>query len=124
MEDPDCVVEVDTTKPIVSLLTPSLGDNGVMTIGWTAADENLLSNLINLYYAPKPAGPWKIVSGYKNTGEYPWPPGGDDRSGLPACRSCRPRRQRRPSWPPTPVALEVGKHGSRSSALDRLNKVQ
>ena len=39
MEDPDCVVEVDTAKPVVSLTAPSLTDEGVMSVGWTASDE-------------------------------------------------------------------------------------
>jgi hypothetical protein len=111
MEDPDCVVEVDTTKPIVSLLTPSLGDDGIMAIGWTAADENLLSNSINLYYAPKPAGPWEvIVSGYKNTGEYKWAV----PAGLTGPVYLRVEAADRAGnigrfESPTPVALEVGK---------------
>lgn len=78
LEDPDCVVEVDTTTPVVSLAAPVLAEEGVVILGWTASDENLVSNSISLYYAPKPAGPWEvIVSGYKNTGEYKWalPPG-------------------------------------------------
>ncbi|HEX3150469.1 MAG TPA: hypothetical protein VHR66_20490 [Gemmataceae bacterium] len=111
MEDPDCVVEVDTTKPIVNLMTPALGDEGVMTIGWTAADENLLSNSISLYYAPKPAGPWEvIVTGYKNTGEYKWAV----PAGLAGPVYLRVEATDRAGnigryESPTPVALEVGK---------------
>lgn len=73
-EDPDCVVEVDTTSPAVNLLPPTIGaDEGTVVLTWTAADTNLLSNSINLYYAAKLDGPWNvIVSGYKNEGVYKW----------------------------------------------------
>ncbi|WP_029629738.1 hypothetical protein [Zavarzinella formosa] len=75
-EDPDCVVEIDSTKPTVNLMQPSLGtgsDEGTMLITWTASDKNLLSNSVNLSYATKPDGPWEvIVSGYKNAGLYRW----------------------------------------------------
>jgi hypothetical protein len=73
-EDPDCVIEVDTTKPVVTLNPPTVGaDDGVMVITWEASDKHLLSNAINLYYAAKPEGPWEvIVHGYKNTGAYRW----------------------------------------------------
>ena len=44
-----------------------------MLLNWTAADTNLLSNSINLYYSFKLAGPWQvIVNGYKNDGVYRW----------------------------------------------------
>ncbi len=75
-EDPDCVVEIDSTKPTVNLMQPTIGtgsDDGTMLITWTASDKNLLSNSVNLSYATKPDGPWDvIVSGYKNAGLYRW----------------------------------------------------
>ncbi len=73
-EEPDCIVEVDTTNPAVNLLPPSIGaEDGTMILNWTAADTNLLSNSINLYYSRKKEGPWEvIVSGYKNEGVYRW----------------------------------------------------
>jgi hypothetical protein len=111
MEDPDCVVEVDTTKPVVSLAAPALVEDGVMVIGWTASDDNLLGNSINLYYAPKPAGPWEvIVTGYKNTGEYKWalPPGLTGSVYLRVEASDRAGNVGRYELP-TPVALESGK---------------
>ena len=111
MEDPDCVVEVDTAKPVVSLTAPVLADDGVLLIGWTASDDNLVSNSINLYYAPKPAGPWEvIVSGYKNTGEYKWalPQGLTGPVYLRVEASDRAGNVGRYESP-TPVALEVGK---------------
>ena len=111
MEDPDCVVEVDTTKPIVGLTAPLLTDEGVMSVGWTASDENLLGNSISLYYAPKPAGPWEvIVTGYKNTGEYKWalPAGLTGSVYLRVEASDRAGNVGRYELP-TPVALESGK---------------
>jgi hypothetical protein len=111
MEDPDCVVEVDTTKPVVSLTAPVVADDGVLMIGWTASDDNLLGNSINLYHAPKPAGPWQvIVSGYKNTGEYKWalPQGLTGPVYLRVEASDRAGNVGRYELP-TPVALEAGK---------------
>jgi hypothetical protein len=44
-----------------------------MILTWTAADTNLLSNSISLYYSQGKDGPWEvIVSGYKNEGVYRW----------------------------------------------------
>jgi hypothetical protein len=111
-EDPDCIVEVDSTNPIVNLLPPSFGtDEGALVVTWTAADTNLLSNSISLYYAMKPTGPWEvIVSGYKNEGVYRWTPPTElkgpvylrleaiDRAGNIGRIEL-----------PTPVALELGK---------------
>jgi hypothetical protein len=111
MEDPDCVVEIDTTRPVVNMTAPTLVDDGVLVINWTASDENLLSNSVNLYYAPKPAGPWEvIVSGYKNTGEYKWtlPQGLTGPVYLRAEASDRAGNVGRYELP-TPVALEAGK---------------
>lgn len=75
-EDPDTVVEIDSTKPTVNLMQPTIGtgsDDGTMLITWTASDKNLLSNSVNLSYATKPDGQWDvIVSGYKNAGLYRW----------------------------------------------------
>ena len=111
MEDPDCVVEVDTAKPVVTLTAPMLTDEGVMSVGWTASDDNLLGNSINLYYAPKPAGPWEvIVTGYKNTGEYKWalPPGLVGPVHLRVEAADRAGNVGRYELP-TPVSLESGK---------------
>ena len=54
-EEPDCMIEIDTTKPEVTLLPPSIGpEEGTMILSWTAADLNLVSNSISLYYATRP----------------------------------------------------------------------
>jgi hypothetical protein len=74
LEEPDCLVEIDTVKPAVTLAPPTVAiEEGTMVIGWTASDKNLMGNSINLYYTTKPEGPWEvIVSGYKNEGAYRW----------------------------------------------------
>lgn len=73
-EEPDCVIEIDTTNPAVNLLPPTfMAEERTMILNWTAADTNLLSNSISLYYSPAKDGPWEmIVSGYKNEGVYRW----------------------------------------------------
>ncbi|HVK12102.1 MAG TPA: hypothetical protein VM597_25345, partial [Gemmataceae bacterium] len=75
-EEPDCLVEVDTTKPAVNLLQPTIGtgaDEGTMLITWTAADKNLVGNSVSLFYATQSEGPWtEIAKGYKNEGVYRW----------------------------------------------------
>jgi hypothetical protein len=112
MEEPDCVVEVDSIKPSVSLTTPTVAtDDGMMIIGWTAEDKNLLSNAINLYYAAKADGPWEvIVSGYKNEGVYRWalPTGLTGPVHLRVEATDRAGNVGRYDLP-TPVALEASK---------------
>lgn len=73
-EDPDCVIEIDTTNPAVNLLPPTFtAENRTMILSWTAADTNLLSNSISLYWSLKKDGPWEVItSGYKNEGVYRW----------------------------------------------------
>jgi hypothetical protein len=111
-EDPDCVVEIDTVKPAVSLVTPMVSaEDGMMTIGWAASDKNLLGNSINLYYSLKPDGPWEvIVSGYKNEGMYRWalPTTLTGQVYLRVEASDRAGNVGRYDLP-TPVALESGK---------------
>jgi len=111
-EDPDCVVEVDTSKPVVMLNAPTVGaDDGVMVLTWEASDKNLLSNAVSLYYASRPEGPWEvIVHGYKNTGVYRW----DLPTGLAGPVYLRLEAADKAGNVgryelPTPVALETGK---------------
>jgi len=112
LEDPDCVVEIDTLKPAVSLVTPTVNlEDGMMVIGWTASDKNLLGNSISLYYAQKPDGPWKvIVTGYKNEGLYRWalPTTLNGQVYLRVEASDKAGNVGRYDLP-TPVALESGK---------------
>ena len=110
------MVEVDTTKPAVNLLQPTIGtgaDEGTMLITWTAADKNLLSNSVNLYYATQSEGPW--------TGDRPRVqergrlPLGDadraDRGHLRPPGSDGPGRERRPARPE-----HAGQPGHRQGA--------
>jgi hypothetical protein len=80
-DPPQMWIEVDTTKPVVQLLSAEAGrggDHGNVTISWTAADKNLLATPINLYYAEELTGAWKpIATDLDNSGRYVWrvPPG-------------------------------------------------
>jgi len=75
-EAPDCWVEVDTTKPFVNLLPPTVGtgaEAGTLLVLWTAHDKNLAPDSIALSYATQPGGPWQpIVTGHKNEGVHRW----------------------------------------------------
>jgi hypothetical protein len=75
-EPPDCWIEVDTTKPFVNLLPPTVGtgaEAGTLLILWTAHDKNLAPDSVALAYATQPGGPWQpIVTGHKNEGVYRW----------------------------------------------------
>jgi len=73
---PDVWVEVDLTKPAVSLQNVIVGrgpDKGKLTVLWTARDKNLAREPITLSYAEQAAGPWTpIVEKIQNTGRYVW----------------------------------------------------
>jgi hypothetical protein len=73
---PQVWVEVDLTKPVVSLQNVVVGqglDKGKLTVLWTARDKNLAREPITLAFAEQPAGPWTpIVEHIQNTGRYVW----------------------------------------------------
>jgi hypothetical protein len=75
-DPPQLWLEVDLTPPRVQILNcePARGgENGILTITWSASDKNLASQPISLYYATRPEGPWTtIASGLENTGRYVW----------------------------------------------------
>ena len=75
-ENPDFWIEVDTTKPVASLLPPTLGtgpEAGSLMILWTASDRGLQPEPISLYYSVRPEGPWTtIAKGLRNEGVYRW----------------------------------------------------
>jgi len=75
-DPPQLWLEVDLTPPRVQILgcEPARGgENGLLTVTWSASDKNLASRPISLYYATRPEGPWTtIVSGLDNTGKYVW----------------------------------------------------
>jgi hypothetical protein len=73
---PQVWVEVDLTKPVVSLHNVIVGqgsEKGKLTIVWTARDKNLAGEPITISFAQQPAGPWTpIVTRMPNTGRYVW----------------------------------------------------
>ena len=75
-EAPDAWVEVDTTRPTVRLLPPTLGtgnDGGTLTIQWMAHDKNLPADSISIFHAARPDGPWlPVATGLRNEGNYRW----------------------------------------------------
>jgi hypothetical protein len=74
---PDCWVEVDCTQPAANIIAirPGAGKDeaGTILITWSAADKNLKSEPIDLYYSTKQGGPWvPMAKGLKNDGNYRW----------------------------------------------------
>jgi hypothetical protein len=80
---PQVWVEVDLTKPSVSLTEVKAGVDGkgpVLNIGWKAHDKNMINQPITISYSEKEKGPWQpIVTHLENTGKFAWPL----RGGLP-----------------------------------------
>ncbi|GIW78607.1 MAG: hypothetical protein KatS3mg105_0414 [Gemmatales bacterium] len=76
---PDCWIEVDSTRPVAQLLLVRPVFNASqypeLRITWTAADKNLQPNPVNLYYASDRQGPWTpIALGISNSGRFHWKP--------------------------------------------------
>jgi len=75
-EAPDAWVEVDTTRPTVRMLPPTLGNGneaGTLTIQWLAHDKNLPADSIGIYHSARPDGPWlPVATGLRNEGNYRW----------------------------------------------------
>ncbi len=73
---PQAWIEVDLTKPVVSVRNVLVGqglDKGKLKIAWNASDKNLGPNCIALKYAEQAAGPWNVIADkLNNTGEYTW----------------------------------------------------
>jgi hypothetical protein len=71
-ETPDWWVEVDTSKPVAQI-TSVQTENGALTITWTASDNCLRPEPIDLYCANRVEGPWlPIARGLRNDGSYRW----------------------------------------------------
>lgn len=73
-ENPQMWVEVDTTKPTVSLvgIQPSSGSR-TLRIDWSAADKNLTRKPVVLSYSEQKDGPWTpFTVPMDNTGTYNW----------------------------------------------------
>lgn len=73
---PQVWIEVDLTKPVVSVRNVLVGqgiDKGKLKIAWNATDKNLGPGSINLKYAEQATGPWtSIADKLGNIGEYTW----------------------------------------------------
>jgi hypothetical protein len=73
---PQVWVEVDLTKPVVTLESVVVGqgpDKGKLTIHWTARDKNLGPQPITIAFAEQAAGPWTpVAENAPNTGRYVW----------------------------------------------------
>jgi hypothetical protein len=71
-ETPDWWVEVDTSKPVAQITSVSC-ENGALNITWTASDNCLRPEPIDLFCANRPEGPWlPIARGLRNDGSYRW----------------------------------------------------
>jgi hypothetical protein len=74
-EPPQVWVEVDTTRPTLTVGKPRFaGTEGAreLAITWSANDKNLGSRAIKLTYAEKPEGPWQPIADVENTGTFAW----------------------------------------------------
>jgi hypothetical protein len=74
---PQFLVEVDTTKPEISLKNIRVGGGGLngplVEIEWTSSDKNEMPEPITLEYSLDGINEWKpIVAKTQNTGKYTW----------------------------------------------------
>jgi len=71
-EAPDWWVEVDTSKPVAQI-TGVRNENGALVVTWTARDNCLRAEPIDLFCANRADGPWlPIARGLRNDGSYRW----------------------------------------------------
>jgi hypothetical protein len=75
-DQPNYVIEVDTTKPSADLIgvrAVTSEDGTALVVNWAASDKNLKSEPIDLYYATHRDGPWlEMARGLRNDGSYRW----------------------------------------------------
>ena len=73
---PELWVSVDLKRPVVALTAIERGQGNFadhLLVRWHAADNNLESRPIALFYSSRPTGPWSaIATNLENTGEYSW----------------------------------------------------
>lgn len=76
-EQPDWIIEADTTAPEVTLesATPGVGDDaGMLILKWRVQDKNLKPDSVDFAWANAPEGPWQtIAKGLRAEGLYRWP---------------------------------------------------
>ena len=78
-DQPQLWVQVDLTKPVVSFTDIQQTEGSrILSLNWTAKDNDFGRKPINLYFAERSEGPWvPIAEDLENTGSYTWqiPPG-------------------------------------------------
>ena len=75
-DQPEIVIAVDTTPPIVNLLPVQQGQGvslNTMLVRWQASDAHPADKSIAISYAVTAAGPWQPIDGWlSNSGSYLW----------------------------------------------------
>jgi hypothetical protein len=74
-DPPEMRVEVDTTRPEVTLYAPEPDPNrqNVLILSWLASDRNLAPNPVAIEYTENPDQPWQVIAKeLPNTGRYSW----------------------------------------------------
>ena len=75
-DQPEVLVRVDVTKPLLTLTRAEQGQGYLadrMEINWSVGEEDLADQPIDLFYSNRREGPWiPIASGIENTGQYAW----------------------------------------------------
>ena len=75
-DQPQTWIEVDVTKPNLTLSPPEVGRgpaSGTLGIGWSAQDKNIAAKSIKLSYGTSSTGPWTLIrEKLENTGKYQW----------------------------------------------------
>jgi hypothetical protein len=75
-DSPELWVNVDLRRPVAELTAVEPGRGNMsdqLVLRWRAADDNLLSRPVSLYYRSRSTGPWSAVAtNLENTGEYAW----------------------------------------------------
>jgi len=75
---PDAWVEVDLTRPAAKVTGVRAGsgeDSGALFISWTAADRNLPTDSVELFYSSSRDGNWQSIGrGLANEGTHRWVP--------------------------------------------------
>lgn len=76
-EQPDWWIEVDTTAPLVSIDSATLGqgdETGLLVLQWSIRDKHLKSDTVDAYWSSHAEGPWQpIARGLRAEGPYRWP---------------------------------------------------
>ncbi|BBO34933.1 hypothetical protein [Lacipirellula parvula] len=75
-QQPELVIGVDLAEPQAQLNAAEIGQGNLadhLIIRWTAADENLDSRPVGLFFASSSDGPWSTVAtDLDNNGQYAW----------------------------------------------------